>query len=406
MSFSRLPPELQEAIIINLIEETLASLCLVSRSMLALARPFLYREVGLAIFPDEVLAELRRTYEGMVSDDGERGEEEGERDEEEGDYGGITNPARLQHLRRIQVYKTFEARPEWGVYVRQVILQLGPEVEEARSFRILASFSTLQSLSIIGTAAPSAPRTLESLIDTCPRTVTVLEITHSGLPSSAVFPLIAQLPLLEHLGLGPGGTFDFSASDLSFLSPPSILNRLHTFSLLGSLPSREIFAAIANASPSLTRLKLDFHSVQALDHTHLSNITHLSVMSSATSTRSRELSVGIKSVLQSCTSLTSFELLDTEPFINDRAIKRLESGRILQHLPDSLRQLTLISIIFTQSYLVDFLSTSNIPLRSLDLSPLPEHVWLSDIRVYTADTRRKIDEVCARRNIRVRGMTV
>lgn len=398
MSFSYLPQELKEAVLIHLAPKALASICLVSKATLHLARPFLYRSISCNPTTWESWRLYRKRERGrMTTDEGE------EPEDEDVDTVGVA----LESQRRAELDRTFEAHPEWRAYTRDFLLELNThwQEDEDQALRLLASFPKLNSLTILTHefAWPSTPA-CTILIANCPRSLSLLNLEHSLLPAFVILQLLQKLPHLKSLILG---------SKESLQSPhwtPSssslILNHLHILEYLQYRPDHALFAAIATSTQFLTRLHINFVSVQDLEHVNLSRLLDLSIKGDLADVVFLDTSKGLVSILDRCTSLRSFKMFDSCSWHNEGSVYQLESQEILHHLPPSLQSLTLVSITFTHPYLSGFLSMTPIPLRYLELSRPDSFFYTGASPVCDTSAEEDIEEVCGRRNIHLAWIDV
>ncbi|GAA5878865.1 hypothetical protein JCM16303_007211 [Sporobolomyces ruberrimus] len=369
MSFSYLPQELKEAVLIHLAPKALASVCLVSKATLHLARPFLYRSISC------------------------------NRPTPESTEGVAPGPQRRANLDR-----TLKAHPEWCTYTRDFLLELNTcwQEDEDHALRLLAFFPNLNSLTILtqGFARPSTTA-CTILVADCPRSLSLLNLEHCRFPPFVILKLLENLPNLNSLTLGSKETSHWIPSSSSL-----VLNHLHVLKCLKYRPEHALFGAIATSTQSLTRLHINFVLVQDLEHVNLSQLLDLSIQGDLADVVFLDTSKGLVSILDRCTSLRSFKMFDSGSWHNEGSVYQLESQEILHHLPLSLQSLTLVSITFTHPYLSGFLSTTPIPLRYLELSRPDSFFHTGASPVCDTSAEEDIEEVCERRNIHLAWIDV
>ncbi|GAA5877066.1 hypothetical protein JCM16303_006157 [Sporobolomyces ruberrimus] len=377
MSFLILPSELQGETFAYLPGEALATVCLVSKATLALARPILYRSLPLD-FP------FKATSHSTL-DANEHWEEE-----------------EYEERKRWQakLCETLEAHPEWCSYVRRLKIYLSTSMGTTSTAPHLSNFTSLKQLEVLEAEAGFDRSTCDFFIPHCPPTVTSLEICQSNLPSWAVYNLLQRLPLLETLSLG-------LRDDSAMSRPPGtslVLAHLHTLYLHGTSQNTSTFVAVQEAAPHLSELQVDYLTVQALDPAHLSAISQFTIWVDVypraqidPTMRPVEYFEDFVSVLAGCTSLRTFELWNLFPSMNQEDVEQLESHRILHHLPRSLGRLKLSSVYFTPSYLLDFLSSHADSLRILVLSS----IVIPSIEGIDDEAEAEVDEICDSRVLSV-----
>ncbi|GAA5831697.1 hypothetical protein JCM5353_008450 [Sporobolomyces roseus] len=136
-----LPPELQEDIIADLKKPDLASLCLVSKYLLHLARPLLFRSIKISVHS------WQRTKTNLVRELVMAQEE---------DPVPVINEMQIgfeeRECRQNKLIQTLEAHEDWKDSVQQISLGLITPVEDTNQAsqigRLLSSCRNLQSLSI------------------------------------------------------------------------------------------------------------------------------------------------------------------------------------------------------------------------------------------------------------------
>ncbi|GAA5878870.1 hypothetical protein JCM16303_007213 [Sporobolomyces ruberrimus] len=396
MSFSYLPTELKEAIIFdpNLDRETLAVLCLVSRSTLDVARPHLYRDLHVNLQYTKEVQSLQNRVHALVEEDMYV-----ERDEKELQEQIETLLAR--QIGQDALFTTLEARPEWYLYVKSLQVTIGTKTEKkwALVSNLLPSFTSLRELTVFhANFTESDYGFCAMILRQCPRNLTSLDLVQSALPITSTFRLLEKLPNLQRLSLGYlRSPEDGSSTPRALLST---LDSLRSLTLRFPFRSSSSFAAIANAAPSLTTLEVDFESISALIPSLLSKIRRLVISSSWNPRSSKRLhrAEQLVSVLDRCSSLESFELIGDIWKIHSEKDEELEAQRVLHHLPSSLRHLSFHILYLSPSYYLDFLSNHNTSsLRKLELSRLIDQEVSPP--VYDRVTEAKVVEICESRNI-------
>ena len=234
MCFTTLPPELQEEIIIDLEKPDLYSLCLVSKSLLHLARPLLYRSVEL--HPDS----WQRAQEDVARDmwmscDGEEDAVEF-MDKAKADFEG-------REYHRNKLIKTFEAHQDWKKFVQKVTIDFNVSAEGSSQAsqlgRLLSSCPNLRTLAI-NSAYHNA--TGSFLLQHTPPSLRSLDFEYSQLPAEFILRLLNKLPLVETLSLADDKPKD---SSLSFLTNPVLASTVFAHS-----HSRIPSAALPSSPPS------------------------------------------------------------------------------------------------------------------------------------------------------------
>lgn len=382
MNFSTLPPELKEEVFANLPEEALASVCLVSKSALALARPLLYRSITVS-FSFQTTPEISSSKEQQIR----------------------LYSSSFDRTRQAKLCETLEAHPGWCSYVRHLKVQFDRmgTAGRVRAAILWPAFVNLKTLEILdGMGLGGYDRsTCDFFAGHCSPAVTCLEISQSSMPLWATHQLLERLPLLNSLFLeGPKNAGGLLSPQTSLKLP-----RLSTLYLSGFFRDTSIFAMLRKASPSLHSLEVDWTAIEALDLAHFASITDLTIWITVYSTNytghpnfsPARLFDYLMPVLDACTSLETFEIVNLSPgnLEYHEGLQKLEAHRVLHHLPKSLEVLSLVSVDLTSSYLLDFLSSRAISLCTLQLTP----PVVTQTRTHDSETRIRIEEFCEKRDI-------
>jgi len=409
MSFATLPPELQEDIIADLKKPDLASLCLVSKSLLHLARPLLYRSVDFDLdswqrVQLDVALEMQMTILPEEDPVGVMDETKAGFDERE--------------YRQNKLLETLEAHQDWEDFVQEVNLDLDVSVEghplAPQLGRLLSSCQTLQTLSI-RTAYHDA--TDSFLLEHIPPSLLSLNLDRSKLPAAFVLRLLDKLSLLETLSLGEdagNGLFPLSPDH-----PVPRLDRLRFLTLALGFRGRSFFSVITSSSNSLSTLVVDFMGVQTLVPERLSFITNLSIRGEVETSNgswagySENLASDLVQIFKGCQSLRYLNIRAINLYSQAEPIEHSETLKILHHLPTTLQTLVLESLDFSSDYLFDYLSSPQVHLRRFDCSRLIREEYRRDAfgpTSYDEESEDRIEEICEAVNIhlnwiggRVRG---
>ncbi|GAA5993253.1 hypothetical protein JCM5350_007299 [Sporobolomyces pararoseus] len=398
MSFSRLPYELQEAILAHQDKSDLASLCLVSKSFLEIARPLLYRSLKIKISlwggEKEILElnsiDLREI--GRVVDRGDP----------ELDYW-------QKIWRQWRLFETLQQHPDWRLYILELEFSIGMNVvNETELKQFLLNIPNLVLLTLVNSHNSPVPDQVSNFVveNISSSSITSLDLEFAWLSALAVLKLFKKTPLLRSLLIGSndkGGTFIHSVS-----AQKPDLKHLEQLKLSYTFYSRSFFSSLVTSPASLKSLELEWIGVQALVPSLLSDVHHLSIYGEKNDPQAgggnypTDLDAQIVSVLDACSSLKSLRLSDFS-FINtsDNA-KELERRRALHRLPPSLESLSLNSISFSSSYLLDFLSTTCNHLRRLSTSSLVQgggQVSIFGPTHFDVAAEERIEQVCQKRDI-------
>ncbi|GAA5878742.1 hypothetical protein JCM16303_007166 [Sporobolomyces ruberrimus] len=401
MSFSTLPPELQEGIIVDLPKATLASLCLVSRSTLPLARPLLYRSVVIDL-SSWTLFDIHRD-QGFATQESERSGD-GVAQQDDNLSATAQNPS-------ARLYETLKAHPDYCSYVKEIHFDLRVLVprEIPRALQLLASCSSLRKLEVLDYETTGLDdETCNLIIDSCPRTVTLLDISLDNMSLNVIFGLLQQIPLLEIFCIQPVNEATFHPSRLVSITSPLVLHCLRTPKLQEFTQDHSFVDAIFEASPNLSSVEVDLASLQALNPGLLSAVRLLKILDAiAPSLRTTHPELDpahffprFSSTLAACTSLRSFAIDNTLGRYLPEDVPQLEAHRILHRLPPSLRNLELDGVQFTTPYLLDFLSLRTTTLSCLGLQRIVKsYNRATDTKIYDTEAEEKVVEVCQKRNI-------
>jgi len=401
MCFTTLPPELQEEIIIDLEKPDLYSLCLVSKSLLHLARPLLYRSVELH------LDSWQRAQEDVARDmwmscDGEEDAVEF-MDKAKADFEG-------REYHRNKLIKTFEAHQDWKKFVQKVTIDFNVSAEGSSQAsqlgRLLSSCPNLRTLAI-NSAYHNA--TGSFLLQHTPPSLRSLDFEYSQLPAEFILRLLNKLPLVEILSLA-----DDKTEGLFPLVPnQSIprLDRLRSLTLSHPFRGPSFFSAITSSTNSLSTLSADFIAVQALLPKRLSTLTTLSIFGRFEPSYTRygdypkDLASNLIRVFKGCQSLRYLKIAFTDPYGRSSVVSTFQTSKILHHLPQTLQTLVLKSLDFSKEYLLDFLSSSHKRLSQFDCSRLSEGgddlLELLGPTSFDEEGEDKIEEICEARGIRL-----
>lgn len=202
-TFTSLPFDLQEFILADMNQQTLVSLCLVSKALLNLSRPLLYRSIRI---------DMRFWGPTQVAD------EEEEDHASEGTPPSEGSEADVEPS-EVSLYETFDLHPDWKLYVREMRVFLSQTVSvkggKSELHALLSTLSNLRSLTLIDSFGLSYDSNVDDITDSCPPTVVSLDL--GGLASSPTMTmkLLKKFPLLEKLAVGSihvGGLFGYSSA--------------------------------------------------------------------------------------------------------------------------------------------------------------------------------------------------
>jgi len=361
MSFTTLPPELQDDVMNPLPKSDLLSLCLVSKSFLHLARPLLYRsiEIHLDSWDKVEYDRVREMYMTPIP--------------EENPIGVIKEMQahfEERECRQNKLIQTLEAHQDWKDSVQQISLSLNAPVEDTnqatQTRRLLSSCRNLQSLSI-NSAHDEA--TGSFFLQHIPPSLTTLDFEHSQLPAPFVLRLLDKLPLLETLSLANDQTEGLFPLGPDHVNPR--LSHLRSLTLSHPFRSRSFFSVITSSTNSLSTLVVDFIAVQALVPERLSTITSLSILGELYPLNlrygdySQNLVSNLAGVFNGCHSLRYLKIASMNMMGGSSQVGNSEFAQVLPHLPKHLETLVLSSIDFGGDHVADFLSTPHRHLRQL-----------------------------------------
>ncbi|GAA5878720.1 hypothetical protein JCM16303_007158 [Sporobolomyces ruberrimus] len=375
MWFTTLPPELQEEILLTTDRATLAAICLVSKLMATLARPFLHDSLQLELSSWSALGQRRRINKNntLVT---EAREGPPSLDDIAEQYQ--LSIERLDFaLYDFAFYEVLESSPEYVRFVKSLRIYIDlaysqslkrPQI--AKFFSLLSSVQNLEVCSRSGEVIPATTR--QFLLDHFPRTLTSLELSISSLPISFARELLEKVPLLESLTLYNVSTITIDASpspcSLSDLSPCP-LRRLRHLLILSSFDNQSFFSFLVQSMPSLVSLAAEFSKLVALDPSLLSTLEHVEIWGVYdTQDCVRDVGSTLGTFLGGCTSLKSLSISTRRPigiWEDDIALWDLE---FLSHLPRTLESLTFQKLTFDPTSLSDFLTSEGPLPRRLSLS--------------------------------------
>jgi len=400
MCFTTLPPELQEDIIIDLEKPDLYSLCLVSKSLLHLALPLLYRSIELHLDSwqraQEDVARDMRLYLGR-----------------EKDPVAVMNKAKAgfegRERRQNKLIETLEAHQDRKKLIHEVNLDFDVSVEgntgAGQLGHLLSSCPNLQVVSI-DSAYDKA--TGSFLIRHIPTSVRSLHLGSSKLPATFVLPLLNKLSLLETLSLANSTD---GLSPLDHDQPLPHLDHLRSLSLSHPFRGRSFFSAITSSSNSLSSLVIDFIGVQALVRERLSNLTRLSIRGGTRTSHGRStgysenLAFDLVEIFKNCQSLQYLEIRATDFYVQREPMKHSEAFKMLHHLPTTLRALALEAVNFSGDYLSDYFQSPQNRLLRLDCSRLLREEDRSDASgttSYDEGSEDRMEEICEAVNIHLK----
>ena len=365
MSFSRLPYELQEAILAHQDKSDLASLCLVSKSFLEIARPLLYRTVKI-VFLNAKTQDLVCRFFGEGARHSE--EEEAEDDSEEEDRG--------RHFAKVlsrqgALLRTFSRHPEWKIHVKEVdiVTDYVPDQAVHELYSLLSSFVTLQRLELVGRgfAETLSSRTMDNLISSCPRSIRCLELAEVCLTPDDTYRFLQVFPELDTLTLPtdfstvlaiPGNLDEQQSTTNCTLSLP----RLKTLEIIH--PNSSIINSVAAAAPSLEGLDIVYDALNLLTPSTFSAIRFLVISGDLDYWLISEL----VALFKGFTSLQSLKLSELQQYLPDERLTRaLDRHQVLHHLPPTLQHLSLFSSHFDHSYLLDWMTSTTTTLKEMIL---------------------------------------
>ncbi|GAA5840123.1 hypothetical protein JCM3766R1_004104 [Sporobolomyces carnicolor] len=391
MHFLRLPYDIIEAVIEKADQRTLASLCLVSKAILEITRPLLYRSLRIRLdiwgWESMVMSELSWALAKKGDPDAFEA-----RPEEEAAAFALYRIA----SRQVRLCKAYHDSLNWKVWVKELTLDIGrTNVEDPERAAFLRNgLPNLTKLQVLSQSGPSIVG--KFLINNCPRHVGSLDLGNAVVPSEDISELLNHLPSLTAL-VPP----QILPSNLTSIPPSaSRLPLLQHLELKYGFRDRVLFSRIAGLAPSFTSLNMTFDSIEAIDLSCLSTLRYLVVRGEMGSLPESGLRL-LTSMIQGCENLQRLELNHLEPLISSVSSgKRLEDLRILHKCPSSLASLTLGDLGFSARYLVDFLSSPRFRLRSLTLSRLTlggKRAAIFGTPHYDFAAEDEIERICADR---------
>ncbi|GAA5904468.1 uncharacterized protein JCM6883_006501 [Sporobolomyces salmoneus] len=396
MSFTLLPYDDQEQILLASDETTLAALCLVSKSTLELAKPFLYRSVEIHVGYWDMSRDLTLEFLSLAGEVAKV--VEGDRSDKEKEEAHNL----IVMARRIRLHETLKLNSDISALVQQVTLFFdGADAENREVARHLwSTFPNLRQLSISGRNWSGLDR---CLIETCPHDLTSIDLHDVLVPKNHILDLLKHLPLLEYLRLPS----QIIHSSLPTEAP--VLEKLRSIKLGYALDDANFFALLTKFTPSLSSLELDFLSVQALITSHLSTLRYLSICGELHPPSANEDPLSpecLAKVFAGCTSLEKLEMANRASLGFNMSslaiIPEFEKIQILHKLPPSLTVLSLPSMSFSSSYLLDFVTSSSASLRCLNISRFIEGGKSESIfgtTLFNTAAEDKMETMCSERGI-------
>ncbi|GAA5985891.1 hypothetical protein JCM5350_006852 [Sporobolomyces pararoseus] len=355
MSFTNLPPELQEAIICSLYPRDLSRLCLVSKSLLHLCRPFLYRSLSL----DFELWESRKedsedeiAINSMEADEAKEWMQDARRWWER------------EQSRQLALSRVFKAHPEWVRYVRELEVTVDRNLGGGPADRLLPTLPNLETL----TVKHYRPGTLDeenrrALILDIPSTVTHLDLIEAPFQDEDLPLLLSKLPNLRTFACKLEE--EINIADVLKLPP---LDKLQSLQFRNCPLDRPSFSTFISSS-RLTSLDIDFRSIPSFSLDTLSNLKELSLSASTCPLRRERPSTFVAQLvdfLRGCRALVSLEIHSCDYEESHAMFREFERAKILHQIPSIPRRLVLCSFGLNTSYLYDYLST--IPSHHLHLT--------------------------------------
>ncbi|GAA5904465.1 F-box protein [Sporobolomyces salmoneus] len=416
MNFSQLPYDIHEQILDKLDRDTLLPLCLVSKSTLELARPFLYRSVEIYVdfwdVSQEELAEhVAALREIPTIEEDELLEEEEDEVDFEREWKAVA--------RGINLHETLKLNSGTSALVQQITLIFDysgfrdPEL----ALRLWSTFPNVHKISISGKGWSDFHG--ECMHLTCPRTITSLDLEHIPVAKNQILELLKELPLLEYLKL-PRNIIHSSLPNQA----PHLQNLqcitwrfVNPRSFDDSFRDTNFFALLTKYTPSLSSLNLDFRSVQAIVPSHLSTLRYMSIFgvsdfsefnNEKSSRESEILASLLLEIFVGCTSLaqlkiTDFSLAAIFPSESPSTAKELEHLKAPHKLAPSLEVLSLSGMKFSPSYLFEFVSSRSTSLRRLHLSRFegrkPEGRPFFESPPYETTAEDEMETICAAQGI-------
>ncbi|GAA5837927.1 hypothetical protein JCM3766R1_001521 [Sporobolomyces carnicolor] len=397
MDFLQLPYDILEAVIEQADQQTLVSLCLVSKAILEIARPLLYRSLRIHL-------DFWGLEAAVMSEVPTFAEEEGDLDDFESLSREESEAFALSRIasRQVLLHETYHSSLNWKVWVKELTLDIRrPSVQHPRRADFLRN--GLPNLTKLQVASEIEASILgKYLIDNCPRHVDTLDLEYAIISPGDISELLNHLPSLKALIL-PRRSFQRQPPDLTSIPPSaSRVPLLQHLELGYGFRNRVLFSRVAGLAPSLTSLKLGPECIDSIDLSCLSTVRKLGIngeMGFLTGSGPRLLA----SIITACKSLQRLELYRPDALFSPRSPdKRLEDLRILHKCPSSLASLILSDSGFSARYLVYFLSSPQCRLGSLELSRFAVE---GDIPIifktthYDVAAEDGVEKICADRGI-------
>lgn len=424
MNFVHLPHELKESIVQDLAESTLASLCLVSKSISSLVLPLLYRKIWFRVVK-------WKSIEDWVIEAGVNGLALGDAHSICIKIASSLNAAVKLEQEKKRLQTAFSNSLEHHRDLQLLITELKVEIcrewegeEQARELvKLLTSIRNLEKLSI-WTMEPKGigAESSNSIFHHVPSFITSLDLSSFPVPASPLLKLLLRLPLLESLSLasdGGAGTFVLSPAD-----PSPHLPQLKQVSLLSLFCSEPLLSRILSNNRSLSRLAIDFPALKAVKYQDISSLLHLTIKGVMNTkydcSRDDFFARDLISILRNCQSLESFEFVTEDSKYLKVATRQVTKPQILRHLPLTVRRIHLASAIFGAESILEFMESrpqSNLRLVELSrfgpggctfdpMSSVSEQIW-EEIGQdgFGLDGEARIEELGKKSNISVRWIS-
>ncbi|GAA6012294.1 hypothetical protein JCM11491_007084 [Sporobolomyces phaffii] len=412
MSFSRLPIELREAVLSDLWPSDLASVSLVSKATLQVARPLLYHSLEFGdcynsydTWADTFASDLMRHLGASESDIKKAADAARER-------AGTAHKKYLESKARLlrvledcpslrELVKMIEVHRvdvEPGVITMDSICTLLKSCRSLRQFE-LSDVDSLDLSRILDTLSPSVTSLrlenveIESrILDTLSPSVTSLILRDVEIESLA--PLVATLARLSSLETLSLMSVTMKSTDVQ---PRLNLPRLRRLVLLSSSVQPRTLSTLTIFTPSLASLSITTSSLLNVDLESLSAVTSLS-LHGAQKPRGQGFDlddiVAICRVLEASRKLNRFEWVSNAS--SDTSAEVFERGDLFSRLSPSIVHLVL-DFNLTSSYLVRSLALDSLQsLQSLVLRRPDERVHPD-----AKSQRRKLKRACGDRNVRL-----
>ena len=359
MSFTNLPLELQEAIICSLYRGDLSQLCLASKSLLHLCRPFLFRSLSL----DFELWESRKedsedeiAINSMEADEAKEWMQDARRWWER------------EQSRQLALSRVFKAHPEWVRYVRELDVTVDRNLGGGPADRLLPTLPNLETL----TVKHYLHLTLDdeyrrALILDIPSSVAHLDLIEAPFQNEDLPLLLSKLPNLRTFAC----KFEEEINIADVLKLPP-LDKLQSLQFRNCPLDRPSFSTFISSS-RLTSLDIDFRSIPSFSLDTLSNLKELSLSASTLPLHRDRPSTFVAQLvdfLRGCRALVSLEIDSCDYTESHAMFREFERAKILHQIPSIPRRLVVSSFGLNTSYLYDYLST----IPSHDLHPR-SRIW-------------------------------